>query len=93
MSEKGQSLETQIAEMVGSIKELTVEIKNLVKSHDETRDDVKDIEKRVREIESKIPLFESMKKNQEMIKMAFWTMIFTLLASLIAGGMLFNAGG
>ena len=93
MSEKGQSLETQIAEMVGSIKELTVEIKNLVKSHDETRDDVKDIEKRVREIESKIPLFESMKKNQEMIKMAFWTMIFTLLASLIAGGMRFNAGG
>ena len=79
--------------MVGSIKELTVEIKNLVKSHDETRDDVKDIEKRVREIESKIPLFESMKKNQEMIKMAFWTMIFTLLAGLIAGGMFFNAGG
>lgn len=93
MSDKGQSLETQIAEMVGSIKELTVEIKNLVKSHDETRDDVKDIEKRVREIESKIPLFESMKKNQEMIKMAFWTMIFTLLAGLIAGGMFFNAGG
>lgn len=93
MSDKGQSLETQIAEMVGSIKELTVEIKNLVKSHDETRDDVKDIEKRVRDIESKIPLFESMKKNQEMIKMAFWTMIFTLLAGLIAGGMFFNAGG
>lgn len=93
MSDKGQSLETQIAEMVGSIKELTVEIKNLVKSHDETRDDVKDIEKRVRDIESKIPLFESMKKNQEMIKMAFWTMIFTLLAGLIAGGMFYNAGG
>lgn len=42
----------QLIEVVGAIKELTNEIKHLVKSHDETKTDVHEQDQRMRVIES-----------------------------------------
>lgn len=82
-------INSQMVEAISSIKELTVEIRNLVKSHDETRDDVKDLEKRVSKAEIELAgerkLLEVVEKNQSQNKQLAYTVIASLIVAGIVG--------
>lgn len=82
----------QLIEVVSAIKELTNEIKHLVKSHDETKVDVQDHEKRIRDMEIKFPLLEDMRDNQKAIKLGLIGAVFTGAATIVTGFILFFAG-
>lgn len=82
----------QLIEVVSAIKELTNEIKHLVKSHDETKVDVQDHEKRIRDMEIKFPLLEDMRDNQKSIKLGLIGAVFTGAATIVTGFILFFAG-
>lgn len=82
----------QLIEVVSAIKELTNEIKHLVKSHDETKVDVQEHEKRIRDMEIKFPLLEDMRDNQKSIKLGLMGAVFSGAAAVVTGIILFIVG-
>ena len=82
-------INNQVVEAISAIKELTVEIKNLVKSHDETKDDVRDLTKRVSEVEKEQAgekkLLEIVERNQTQNKQLAYTIIGSLVVAGVVG--------
>jgi predicted nuclease with TOPRIM domain len=87
MSEHNQNLESKFTEMVGSVKELTSEIRHLIKSHDETKEEVKELRVRVGELEKsqagEQSLIKLMKETQDNNKRLAYGIIGTVLTTAV----------
>jgi len=92
MSDNREEINRQLVEVVGAIKELTNEIKHLVKSHDETRDTVKEHEIRIRSVETDMPLLKEQRENQKAIKIGLWIATFSGICTLFTGLLIFFLG-
>ena len=93
-----QTLEMKLTEVVGGLKELTNEIKHLVKGHDETRVEVKELRERVHELENSLAgekkLLSIIDRNQVANKRLLHSIIGSIALMVITGGLtiFFTAG-
>ncbi len=92
-----QTLEIKLTEVVVGLKELTTEIKHLVKGHDETRVEVKELRERVHVVENSLAgerkLLEMIDRNQVASKRLFYSVVGTVLALVLVGGLMFKFSG
>jgi len=97
MSEDSKILEQKLTEVVLSLKELTSEIKHLVKGHDETKADIKELQDKVTRLEinqaGENKIMELMQKSQDSIKKVGYSIIGAVLTIAIVGGLTFKLAG
>lgn len=96
MSEN-QTLEIKLTEVVVGLKELTTEIKHLVKGHDETRVEVKELRERIHDVENGLAgekkLLEMIDRNQVANKRLFYSIVGAVITLAIIGGLMFKLNG
>lgn len=84
-------------EVVISLKELTNEIKHLVRGHDETKTDIKELQDRVTKLEidqaGENKIIELIQKSQDSIKKVGYSIIGAVLTIAIVGGLTFKLAG
>jgi len=97
MSEDSKILEQKLTEVVLSLKELTSEIKHLIKGHDETKTDIKELQEKVTKLEinqaGENKIMELMQKSQDSIKKVGYSIIGAVLTIAIVGGLTFKLAG
>ena len=97
MSEESKILEQRLTEVVLSLKELTSEIKHLIKGHDETKSDIKELQDKVNRLEinqaGENKIMELMQKSQDSIKKVGYSIIGAVLTIAIVGGLTFKLAG
>jgi len=97
MSEDSKILEQRLTEVVLSLKELTSEIKHLIKGHDETKTDIKELQDKVTRLEinqaGENKIMELMQKSQDSIKKVGYSIIGAVLTIAIVGGLTFKVAG
>ena len=97
MSEDSKILEQRLTEVVLSLKELTSEIKHLIKGHDETKTDIKELQEKVTKLEinqaGENKIMELMQKSQDSIKRVGYSIIGAVLTIAIVGGLTFKLAG
>lgn len=91
------SLESKLGEVVVELKELTSEIKHLIKAHDETKDDVKELTKRMTKVEQDLvgeqTLSKIVSENQAANKRLAYAIIGSVTTVAILGGLAFKFAG
>lgn len=96
MSEN-QTLEIKLTEVVVGLKELTTEIKHLVKGHDETRVEVKELRERIHYVENSLAgekkLLEMIDRNQVANKRLFYSIVGAVITLAMVGGLMFKLNG
>ena len=97
MSEDSKILEQRLTEVVLSLKELTGEIKHLIKGHDETKTDIKELQEKVTKLEinqaGENKIMELMQKSQDSIKKVGYSIIGAVFTIAIVGGLTFKLTG
>lgn len=92
-----QTLEIKLTEVVVGLKELTTEIKHLVKGHDETRIEVKELRERIHVVENSLAgekkLLEMIDRNQVANKRLFYSVAGAVLTIALIGGLMFKFSG
>lgn len=93
MSEESNVLK----DLAVSLKELTTEIKHLIKGHDETKTDIKELKEKVNRLEinqaGENKIMELMQKSQDSIKKVGYSIIGAVLTIAIVGGLTFKLAG
>jgi len=86
-----------LKDLAVSLKELTTEIKHLIKGHDETKSDIKDLKEKVNKLEiaqaGENKIMELMQKSQDSIKKVGYSIIGAVLTIAIVGGLTFKLAG
>ena len=88
-----QTLELKLTEVVGELKELTSEIKHLIKGHDETKVEVKELRERVYALEKslagEVKLLSIIDRNQVANRRLLYSIAGSIALMVITGGLTF----
>ena len=97
MSEESRILQDKLTEVVLSLKELTSEIKHLVKGHDETKGDIKSLQQRVLSLEKSQAgddkVLETIRNTQNSFNKVALSIFGAVITLAVVGGLAFKLTG